>query len=95
MTAVFTSWMKDFTVPEALLSAGQLEGWRTEGRIQFGKPGKVGDGCFELLLDSRQEKVLMYEEMMEVVKGQVREMNLQLEKGALIIGSQACQDTLP
>ncbi len=95
MTALFTSWMKDFTVPEALLSAGQLEGWRTEGRIQFGKPGKVGDGCFELLLDSRQEKVLMYEEMMEVVKGQVREMDLQLEKGALIIGSQACQDTLP
>ncbi len=95
MTAVFTSWMKDFTVPEALLSAGQLEGWRTEGRIQFGKPAKVGDGCFELLLDSRQEKVLMYEEMMEVVKGQVREMDLRLEKVSIVRDQSGCQDTLP
>ena len=95
MTALFTSWMKDFTVPEALLSAGQLEGWRTEGRIQFGKPAKVGDGCFELLLDSRQEKVLMYEEMMEVVKGQVREMDLRLEKVSIVRDQSGCQDTLP
>ncbi len=95
MTALFTSWMKDFTVPEALLSAGQLEGWRTEGRIQFGKPAKVGDGCFELLLDSRQEKVLMYEEMMEVVKGQVREMDLRLEQVSIIYDQAGCQDTLP
>ncbi len=95
MTALFTSWMKDFTVPEALLSAGQLEGWRTEGRIQFGKPGKVGDGCFELLLDSHQEKVLMYEEMMEVVKGQVREMDLRLEQVSIIYNQAGCQDTLP
>jgi len=95
MTALFTSWMKDFTVPEALLSAGQLEGWRTEGRIQFGKPGKVGDGCFELLLDSHQEKVLMYEEMMEVVKGQVREMDLRLEQGGVIFFGAGCQATLP
>ena len=95
MTALFTSWMKDFTVPEALLSAGQLEGWRTEGRIQFGKPGKVGDGCFELLLDSHQEKVLMYEEMMEVVKGQVREMDLRLEQGSRVLGNADCKDTLP
>ncbi len=95
MTAVFTSWMKDFTVPEALLSAGQLEGWRTEGRIQFGKPAKVGDGCFELLLDSHQEKVLMYEEMMEVVKGQVREMDLRLEQVSIIRDRPGCQDTLP
>ena len=95
MTALFTSWMKDFTVPEALLSAGQLEGWRTEGRIQFGKPAKVGDGCFELLLDSHQEKVLMYEEMMEVVKGQVREMDLRLEQGSRVLGNADCKDTLP
>ncbi len=95
MTALFTSWMKDFTVPEALLSAEQLEGWRTEGRIQFGKPAKVGDGCFELLLDSHQEKVLMYEEMMEVVKGQVREMDLRLEQGSRVLGNADCKDTLP
>ncbi len=69
--------------------------WRTEGRIQFGKPGKVGDGCFEFLLDSHQEKVLMYEEMMEVVKGQVREMDLRLEQGGVIFFGAGCQATLP
>ena len=95
MTAVFTSWMDDFAVPAELPLAGQLEGWRTEGRIPQVKPGKVGDGCFELLLDSHQEKVLMYEEMMEVVKGQVREMDLQLEKVSIVRDQSGCQDTLP
>jgi len=69
--------------------------WRTEGRIPQVKPGKVGDGCFELLLDSHQEKVIMYEEMMEVVKGQVREMDLLLERGAVIRIGKNCQGTLP